>query len=105
MIPLNSLLEVANLGLVFELNILERFNEFLENIDEILGLVIVFDDRFFIFVDVHLILKLLSEASILIDQHFEPFLNILMILVVMVAIIEFLNRFSELVVDFDEFLQ
>lgn len=67
MISLHSLLEVANLGLVFELNILEGFNEFLENIDEILGLVIVFDDWFFIFVDIHLILKLLSEASILID--------------------------------------
>ena len=67
MAALYRLFKVVNLRLIFNLYVFEWFYELLEYIDKIFGLVVVLDNWFFIFVIAHLVFKLLSKASILVD--------------------------------------
>jgi hypothetical protein len=93
------------LSLVFDLDVLERFDKFFEYVDKIFSLVIVLDDRFLSFVVIHLALKLFPEIPVLVDEHFEPFFDVFVILVVVVAVIELLDGLGEFVVDLNQFFQ
>jgi hypothetical protein len=93
-------------GLVLHLDILERLNEFFQNIDQALCLILIGNARFLLgLIAIDLILQLLSEVVVLADEHFKSAFDILILIEVVAIVAQLLNGFSQLCVDFDELFQ
>lgn len=93
-------------GLVLHLDVLERLDEFFENVDQTLSLILIGNTRFLLgLIAIDLILKLLPEAVVLIDEHFESTLDILILIEVVAIVVQLLDGFGQLRVDFDELFQ
>lgn len=93
-------------GLVFHLDVLERLDKFLENVDQALSLILIGNARFLLgLIAIDLILELLPETVVLIDEHFESALDILILIEVVAIVVQLLDGFGQLRVDFDELFQ
>lgn len=93
-------------GLVLHLDVLERLDEFLENVDQALSLILIGNARFLLgLIAIDLILELFPEAVVLVDEHFESALDILILIEVVAIVVQLLDGFGQLRVDFDELFQ
>lgn len=93
-------------GLVLHLDVLERLNKFLENVDQALSLILIGNARFLLgLIAIDLILELFPEAVVLVDEHFESALDILILIEVVAIVVQLLDGFGQLRVDFDELFQ
>lgn len=99
-VALDTLLKLRDLWLVLEFYVLEWIDEFLKDIDKVLSLLIILNPwALSPPIPIHLILELLPEIPILLDKHFKPLLNILMILIIVVIVVKILNWFGKFVID------
>lgn len=102
-----SLLQIFDFRLIFQLNVLKRLNKLFKNVHQTLGLIFIFSFAwlFLVFVMILIVFNFLSHVMIFINQHFKFSFNFLMILVDVIAIGEFFNRFCQLGIDLYQLFQ